>query len=154
MAELISSAQWDNFRQAINNASATFGAQPIIWNAVTKRLAFSGDERNADGISQITLMGYCQYNVYKLWPGQRETVSGEIDKESVAIILNKAYLRGLNYLNSDGNFDFNPDTDTFTINGEIYYPAGNTQAAQAYDSPLEIYIILKRTPVKTGHTPY
>jgi hypothetical protein len=154
MGELISEADWAAYRQIINDASDTFGQQPITWNVVTKRLAFSGDDRDPDTISHISLVGLCQYNVFKLWPNTKESDGGELDKESMAIILNKDYLRNLGYLNGDGNFNYNPEMDNFTINGEIYYPAGDTQVSQAFDDPLHIYIILKRTPTPTGQTVY
>lgn len=154
MAELISSAEWAAYRQVINDASDTFGQQLITWNAVSKRLAFSGDERDSDEITYISLRGLCQYNIFKLWPNTKESDAGELDKESMAIILNKDYLNSLHYLNSQGNFIYNPETDTFTINGEKYYPAGDTQVAQTHEDPLHIYIILKRTPTPTGDTIY
>jgi len=152
--QLISDAEWSTYRQIIKDASDTFGQQIITWNVVSKRLAFSGDERDPDVVSHIPLVGLCQYNVFKLWPNSKETETGELDKESMAIILNKDYLGALGYLNGNGNFNYNPEMDTFTINGETYYPSGDTPASQAFDDPMLIYIILKRSPTLSGSKVY
>lgn len=152
--ELLTDADWAAYRQLIKDASDTFGQQTIIWNSVTKRLAFSGDERNPDEITQISLPCLVQYNVFKLWPNSKETDTGELDKESVAVIFNRDYLNDMHYLNAHGNFEYNPDTDFFTLNGEKYYAAGDTHAGQAHDTPLHVYLILKRTPTRTGERVY
>lgn len=152
--ELLDNAQWQQFRQAINDASDTFNNAIVIWKHVTKRLAFSGDERNPDTIEQRNLRALIQYNVYKLWPSNRETETGALDKESIAMILNKEHVSALGYLTADGHLDFNPETDTFMVDGEEFYPDVDTPVSQASTSPLLLYIILKKTQPITGTTKY
>lgn len=154
MVELISDSNWAAFRQAINSASQTFNKQVITWHKHNKKLSYDGNENNPIGYTDVTLLGLIQYNVYKLWPNGKESESGEVDKTSMALILNKDYLAELGYTNSNGYFSYSPEFDYFTVEGIDYYPSGETPAAQSETDPLLVYVILKRTPLKTGNYPY
>jgi hypothetical protein len=148
---LISNAQWQIFRQTINNASATFNTANIIWKHLTKRLAFDGDDRpNTTDFEDIPLLALVQYNVFRVWPADKLTDQGKIQKDAVVVILNKDYLRDLGYINANGNFNYLPDYDRFWVDNKPYKEMGGSQASQALVDPLLIYLILAPEELDTG----
>jgi hypothetical protein len=149
--QLISSEQWAAYRQVINNASDTFNAEVITWKHLIKKLDYHGDDRYGNvAYEEISLNVLIAYNVYRVWPIDKLTDKGFLAKDSAVLIINKDYLRGLGYINTNGNFNFNPDMDRFIINGVLHKCMGDTEASQAHDDPLLEYIIVVREEVPTG----
>ena len=151
---LISSAQWSAFRQVINNASESFNAELITWKQLTKKLDYDGDDKygNTTYVSH-SLNALINYNVFRVWPIDKLTEKGFLEKDSAVIILNKDYLRGLGYINANGNFNFDASLDRFLIKGILYKCFGNTEASQSHDDPLLEYIIVVKDEVATGQSP-
>jgi hypothetical protein len=151
----ISIFQWQTYKGIINNAHTIFNQDSIDWVRHTHGLQRYGeDNRLLDKNSTITLKCLINYNVYRSWPMTKETESGAIDKESMAVMFNKAYLNGLGYINANNNFDFDPGLDVFIHQGQNFRASGETPAAQAYDDPLLVIIILKRMETNTGDKKY
>jgi hypothetical protein len=151
----ISDAQWAAYKGIINNAHDYFNQDTVTWVRHTHGLQrFGEDSKSIDKSVNIDLKCLMNYNVYRSWPMSEETPSGQIDKESICIIFNKAYLSSLGYINSNNNLDFDPGRDYFIHQGQILKPAGETPAAQAGDDPLLIYIIARRTQIPTGSNKY
>jgi len=148
----ISDADWLNYENVINQASDTFGKEIITWNRLNKAISrFGEDDPSSSGFTVISLECLVQYNANRTWPINKETQSGELDKENIMIILNKEYLRVNNYLDANGYFDFRPDRDTFELHGQKYKPAGDTEVAQTNKNPLLMFVILERMILPTGH---
>lgn len=149
---LIDSSIWHKYRQLINNASASFNNEDIIWHRLTIRLDRDGEDsgNSPNSYQEITLKSLIQYNVFRTWPIDRSTDTGLINNQSIMIIFNKDYLNELGYINQNNNFDLNPDADFFTLHGVDYKPMGDTPAAQADNDPLLIFIICERMRVASG----
>lgn len=150
MDALLSAADWANFRQAINSASATFNKQIIIWARANVKLDYNGNDDTSHQYELINLECLCNYNIIPSWSVDKLTETGMVDKEGIPIILNKDYLRGLGYLNSEGMMDFDLSTDYFILQGIKYKVRGDTQAAQANTDPLLQYLVIIRDNPQTG----
>ncbi len=147
--ELLTSAQWNTFREAINNASDTFNKKLITWHKFTRRVARYGEDESSN-FTLITLRALIANNFYKTWPDESREPTGEKDDTSLVMILNKEYLRGLGYLNSNNYFIINPGMDYFTIDGIEYETKGDTNTSQAESDDLLVYLRLDRKQPKTG----
>ena len=148
---MITDGQWANYRSIINNAHNYFNQDIITWVRHTHGLQRYGeDNKTIDQTVSISLRCLISYNVYRSWPMTKETEGGALDEESMLIMLNKDYLRGLGYINSNQNLDMDPGLDYFMHQGQKLRAAGETPAAQAKDDPLFIFIILKRMETLTG----
>lgn len=147
--ELLTSAQWNTFRDVIDNASDTFNKKLITWHKFNRRVARYGEDSSSN-YTLVTLKALISNNFYKSWPDENRHQSGENDDTSVVLILNKNYLRGLGYLNSDNYFEINPGRDYFTIDGIEYETKGDTNTSQAESDDLLVYIRLDRRQPKTG----
>lgn len=141
---MLSAQQWAAYRQVINNASASFNQEDVIWNRVSIKLDRDGDDASPPTFTTVNLKALIQYNVYRTWPINRSTDTGLVDNQSIMIILNKDYLAGLGYINSNNNFPFDLGFDYFTLHGLDYKPMGDLHASQAGDDPLFIHIICER----------
>jgi len=151
----ISDAQWQVYTNIINQAHDFFNQEDIIWVRHSYGLQRWGeDNKTIDKSDIINLKCLINYNVFRTWPMTKETESGIIDKESVAIIFNKNYLQSLGYINSNGNFNFDPGLDYFTHQGQKLRASGEMPAAQAKDNPLLVILILKRMETNTGNNKY
>jgi len=151
----ISDQQWAAYANIINNAHNFFNQDIITWVRHTYGLQRWGeDNKTLEKSISIDLKGLISYNVYRSWPMTKETESGTIDKESVLVIFNKNYLHGLGYINSNGNFNFDPGVDYFIHQGQKLRASGETPMSQAKDNPLLIGIILKRMETVTGSNKY
>jgi hypothetical protein len=149
----ISPALWANFRQLINSSSESFFNASIVWHKIKNRLSYDGDRDNFE-YDNIVITCYINYNFVRVWSTEKETESGEIDKGTVALLFNKDYLKSWNFIDSQGDFIFNPEFDYFTVQGEKMMYAGNTQVSLANDDPCFIQIIVERAPLPTGKNIY
>lgn len=151
----ITDAQWQAFRDAINSAHDFFNQDIVTWmKRVYGIQRFGEDDSTIPQYTPINLRCLISYNVFRTWPINEETTSGQLDKESVCMILNVNYLSGLGYLDPDGNLNFNPGDDYFIFQGQKYRATGDLPVSQAKDAPLLIYVILKRLGPNTGTIKY
>lgn len=145
--------QWDKHIDAINE----FHEDAFQQDVVLKRY-FVIDDPDGEDYNQrsedVNLKGLIQYNYFRSWPMTQSTESGELDKESILLYLNIGYLESISMVDSNKNLLFDPGHDRFIINGLVYKAMGDSQAAQAKDNPLLIFIILKREETNTGQDRY
>lgn len=152
---MLSTAQWLQYRNVINLASAGFNKDVITWRKFSRGFQRYGEDTvTNEHHDDISLNCLISYNVFRTWPMSNETISGLVDKESIVVILNKDYLKGLGYLNANGFFEMDPGKDIFIHRGIEYRSAGETEVAQAGDDPLMYYIILSREESNTGDDKY
>ncbi len=101
----ISDAQWGVYKNIINNAHNFFNQDEITWVRDNRGLQRYGeDDGNLKNTDTITLKCLINYNVYRSWPMTKESESGTIDKESIAVLFNKKYLNDLGYINANGKW--------------------------------------------------
>jgi hypothetical protein len=148
---MLSAVEWADYAQIINQFMMQDSAlKPIVW----KRFVYGVDrymEDNAGANYQnITINVLLNYNYFRTWPITFTTESGELDRQSVQVIINKQYLRNLGYISADNNFVFNPDKDTIFIDGKPHRVMGDTMASQASDKDLLVTFIAKREELKTA----
>ena len=147
-------AEWQEYKDIINEFNLDDSNQEdITWRRLTSNLNRFGED---DGVitNDVNIKGLIQYNYFRAWPANRSSVSGELDKESLLLWLNIEYLRTNGWLTASNQFAFRPGEDRFIINGEVFKATGNSQAAQASDEPLLVFIILKAEETDTGELVY
>ncbi len=149
MSGVMSQGIWDAYINVINAYSDSVSEQEITWHHMISNIDRwqEGMEKEFENRSMTTLVAY---NTFRTWPVDIRTDTGIIDKEYCHLYLNMKYLRDNNWLTPNGVFAFNPDFDRFTINGQIYKPAGDTGTAQANIAPVFQILILEREEAVTG----
>ena len=141
---LITDKSWDKFSRIISDFVDTdVGKQTILWKKRITQPSSFGEDSGKKYID-IPLEVLIDYNVYRNWPMNRSTFSGEIDKQSIAIIISSRLLEELGYLDKDGYWDFDEGLDRFVLNGKFYRSSGDTTSSQAKNKALLFQVILKR----------
>lgn len=146
-------ADWDMHNNAINDWQEDAFQEDIILHRMVTTLSLHGEDNNIVP-EDIPLKGLVQYNVFRSWPIDQATDTGEIDKQSCMVFLNKKWLRDQGLNNTDDELEYDPAVDRFSIKGTKYMPAGDSDIAQSHDNPLLFFIILKREEVNTGSQRY
>lgn len=141
---LISKKTWDSYKKVINSASDTFNQVVITWKKSKGGLDRFMEDNETERFENIELKALAEYNKNRVWPTTFYTEAGEIDRETEVIILNLNYLKGLGYLNKDGNFILEPSTDRIIHKGIVYKCSGMTALSQAADEDLLIQLILQK----------
>jgi hypothetical protein len=90
------------------------------------------------------------YNFMRSWPITFTTETGEVDRQSVQMMLLKKDLADNGYLNSYGYLNFNPAQDLFIFDGMVWKAVGDTAVSQVDGDDLIITIILKRQELSTA----
>lgn len=147
---MISKKIWDNYKKVINSASDTFNQSTVIWKRSLGGLDRFGEDNSTERFEEIVLFHLADYNKNRIWPITHYTETGELDHQTEVLIFNLNYLNGLGYLNENGNFIFQPDTDRFIHKGIIWKCSGLTPLAQAADEDLLLQAILQKDPVATS----
>lgn len=150
----LTAADWQEYKDILNEFHLDdSNLQDVVWQRLVTNLSRFGEDDN-EVRTNLLIKGLVQYNYFKSWPTNQTTVSGEVDKESLMLWLNIDYLSTNGWLTSNGQFNFRPGEDRFIIRGELYKALGDSQAAQASDEPLLVFIILKREETETGDLVY
>jgi len=149
---MISDADWTKYIDIINDFQAVAFQQTVTWKRtrVVRNRWQEGDNIRTEDVS---IKGLIQYNIFRNWPINKTTKTGQIDEESCQLLLNYQYLVDNGWVNANGQFDFDPGLDKFVIEGLIYKPMGDAKAAQAKDKPLLVFIILQREETSTSVSP-
>lgn len=150
---LVDDNDWQEYRDMINEFHEDAFQQDIIWKKEVTSRDYNGEDSNIRYESK-TLKGLAHYNYFRAWPLNQATEAGEIDKESVLVYFNLKYLEGEGLLNQHGQFEFDPVSDRFEINGVGYKNKGESQAGQVSTDPILTFIILKREETNTGSHKY
>lgn len=143
---------WQAYQDTLNEWQEDMFQQPVTWESKRKTRTVHGEYQERP--SSIELKGLIQYNYFRSWPITKIKDSGEVDKESMILYLNIKYLADNGWANMAGQFMFDPGYDRFIVNGVTYKAMGESQAAQAHDKPLFLFIILKREELSTSDTKY
>ena len=148
----LSSLDWQKYKDAINSAHTDFNQEDITWKRSTVFMDRFGEDPSGTGevFQDVTLKVLIQSNYFRSWPVTSTSESGELDKESLVVILNYKYLKDNGYTTAENYFDFKPDLDRFIIKGRAYKSFGDLDASYANDEPLLFYLILKREKTDTG----
>lgn len=148
----ITDAEWAEYRDIIDEAHSDFNQQVIkLWK---KDPGIDRYQENDVTYTDTDLLCLIQYNIFRTWPMAKDTPSGILDEESIAIYLNITYLNSISMLTADGNLKFDPGVDYFELQGLRYRSAGETPVAQAKNQPLMLLLILKRIPINTAEGKY
>lgn len=135
---------WENYSKIVSDfMDMDVGLQPILWKRFIDHPLSWGEDIGSNYID-IELKGLIQYNAFRVWPISRGTTSGEIDGQSLAVLISRASLEEKGYINSNGYWKFDGPRDIFIIDGIPYKASGDTEVSQAKDKPLMFLIILKR----------
>lgn len=105
-----------------------------------------------DSDNPIFLPCLINYNYLRSWPITAYTDTGEVDKQSMQILLSKKYLQDTGFLTSDGYWQYSPAFDRFYIDGMELKASGDTAASQAFNDDIFITIIMIRTLKDTRDT--
>ena len=152
---MLTPAQWQQYRDVIDLASESFNQDIVTWYRFTRsRQRYGEDASSGEHYDPIPLNTLVGYNIFRVWPMNKESAGGSLDAENIVIILNKKYLENLGYLNSDGFFDMTPGHDYFIHRGIQYRASGETEVSQAGDTVLMFYIVLSREETPTGSDKY
>ena len=152
---MISNGMWQVYKNLINKVHDDFNQDTITWKRFIRgKQRYGEDDISHDNYTDINLLCLIAYNVFRTWPMTAKSVAGDLDKESIVVILNKKYLEDLGYLNTNSFFDMDPGKDKFIHHGLEYRASGETQVSQAKDEPLLFYIILSRQETPTGTGKY
>jgi hypothetical protein len=143
-ASLVPNKSWDKYKKVITTfIDQDAGRQTIIWAKNVDQLLTHGEDY-IPKYYPIEIEALCYYNAFRNWPIDKATIAGELDEETLSILISTEYVRKIGYLNKNGYWDFNWSMDRFVINGIVYKPSGDTQVAQAKDQALVFMVILKR----------
>lgn len=147
---MISPQEWSEFAAVINEFAHEVSQQVVIWNRVNKKLPRYGEgEQSTSSIGLRGLVGY-SFSTGIAFNTNSAQAKGTTEKLNCYVLFSKEYLASLGYITSQGNFDFTPGSDTFTIDGVTYRWSGDSPLAPAYDQTLLIMVVLERAINITG----
>lgn len=136
--------KWGAYKKLIGDFMDQDAAlKPIKWLIYMEAPSLYG-EGSEPKYKATDLNVLISYNVYRTWPINSSTVSGEVDKETLVILVSKKYLLESNLLDVNGYWNIDITRDRFLIDGIIYSSSGDTLSSQASDSDLLFMVILKR----------
>lgn len=151
---IIDKKTWGDLAALVNEATnqGDFSNKHITWRRKKAVLTeFAEDQDSFTNFEDVDLLVLCNYNFLRSWPVTAETESGQLDRQSIQLMINKQYLRDLGYINSSNYIKYNPDYDRFILDGVTYRAMGDTPASQALDDDLFISIIIQREETFTGN---
>jgi len=151
MSNLLGAAGWQKFKDAMWDAHETFHQKTITWRKLKSRQHRYGEDDTANSYTDYSLKVQCNYNLLRTWPISFRTETGDLDRQSVQLLINKRYLSEQGYLNSNGLFAYNPAEDLFVIDGLVHIPVGDSPGSQAYEDDILFTIIVKRDEGTTGN---
>ena len=146
---LLGTTGWDKFVSAMTDAHDTFHQKEITWRRLKSELNFHGEDNTVNGYTDVTLRVQLNYNLMRTWPIAFRTETGDLDRQSVQIMINKLYLNGLGYIGANGRFTYDASQDKFIIDGLVHIPVGDTAGSQAYEDDILFTIIVKRDETET-----
>lgn len=152
MSQLITDADWADFKNAMDDAHNTFNQKTIKWFKYREGNNIYGEEIGPSE-APVELKVLVNANYMRTWPSTIVSETGETDEESTQLFINKEYLRLKGYLTPANYFDYDPANDRFEIDGLMYKPFGDTGASQFGSNnsdDVHILIILKRITTPTG----
>lgn len=150
MVSLLNDAQWQKVIKELNNAHPTFNTDTVYWYRSIMRLDRFGEDSDEQFAPPIALKALMQYNAFRTWPLNTQTSSGELDTQSVVMLINNSYAKQNGWVNENGYFNYNFDADRFVHLGIEYKATGDTPLSQTPIGPILTQIVLKREERPTG----
>lgn len=152
--DIVGIQNWDEFKKLMGDAHDTFNQKIILWKRRNADLDRYGEDvlPPADATSNIYLKVLLNYNYMRTWPITFTSDTGEMDRQSIQMLINKDYLKSLGYINSNGYFEYNSDHDRFIVDGLVHKASGDTVVSQIPQDDILVSIILKREETPTGKT--
>lgn len=154
--DLVGAAEWAIYKDLIGvQAHDTFFQETVIWRRFDYGLDQYGEDNLNVQFTDIPLKCLFSYNYFRQWQIDQSTPSGEIDKQSEAVIFSLAYLKAQTapaILDANNFWDYELIKDRFIHRGLVYIIKGDTFISQGPDEPLLFMIILKREETDTGST--
>jgi len=148
---MISPIEWATFSDTLDAFNLEVGTQQVGWSHITVNLPRYG-EGEAPTTEQRNIYCIVSYNAFRVWPIEKETSAGSLDKEYCHLLLNNNYLASEGWLNNQKFFEYDP-RDTFTVNGKEHEVAGITPVSQDKGDPLYTILVLKRKTTNTSSIP-
>lgn len=145
---LVSDQDWKNFGDLMYEAHKSFSQKIITWVRNDVKISRWREDPHPAPI-EVNLEVLLNYNYMRTWPISNITETGETDEQSVQVLINKQYLKENNWLNTDGYFIYNTDSDRFIIDGLEYKPFGDTAVSQGKTDDFIISLVLKRKVIPT-----
>lgn len=145
MSYLVSDKMWSKYKHIVQNfIDRDAGLQEVIW---LKHLQYPlpfGEDNDEDNYESIPLQALINYNSFRTWPLNVGTPSGELDEINCAMLVSQNQLVEKQLVNEKGYWNFDCVLDRFIINGETYISKGDSQVAQAKDTPIVFQVLLRR----------
>lgn len=140
---------WQDLKSLVDletGSEGTFSNKTLIWKRKLSVLTEFREEQDsrADYDVDVELPVIFNYNYLRSWPVTNQTSTGQLDRQSIQVLINKQFLKDNNFLNSDGYFNFKSDYDRFVTDGIWYRAMGDTPASQVANTDLFITIIIQR----------
>lgn len=150
---LISSAEWEMYKQSQELASTNFNKTVITHRKYEVFKDRFGEDPMGMGAQFVDYDIECNIlsNYFRSWPMGDVKVSGEIDEENATLIIHYPFLRDNDMLTPEGYFDFDPARDEFIIKGRRWKAYGDIDVSYAHDEPMYFWLILKRYNTETGN---
>lgn len=150
---LITAEDFTEFNEVINDALESFSTKTLLWYRKISNLSDFMEDTGDLGNMQappIAIPVLCNYNYMRSWPITRNTDAGEVDKQSVQILISKKWLNSNGYLTNEGYFNYSPSLDRFRIDGLVHKSQGDTLVSQS-NTDLIFSMILTREETTTGN---
>lgn len=140
----VPNAAWDKYKDIISRFMNQDAArQTIIWARHVNQMLSHGEDY-IPKFFNVEIEGLCNFNYFRSWPINVETVTGELDEENLSVLISRDYLQEHGYLDKNGYWKLNWSQDRFVIEGQIYKPFGDSNIAQAKDESVCFMVILRR----------
>lgn len=147
----VTAEDWALFNEAMDLAHESFNQKTILWRRFSQILDNFQEDMAQSTYEDIELKVLIHYNTFRTWPVNFGLPEGDLERTNCVLIINRNYLREQEHLTSEGNFNFGSrHLDQFIIQGIEYRNFGETEASQAYDDGVHLYIILQRQETTSG----
>lgn len=154
----VGTKSWSRYRRIINDFHHDAFQNELHWFKYLYSLDRFGEDTKSNSLYEERVVKcLVQYDTIRNWPINRETTTGDIDKESIVVYINLKYLQNRGWVRMEGNrgtiMDIDSVKDYFILDGVKYRPSGDKPVAQASDKPLLFRIVLKREELENQDKP-
>jgi hypothetical protein len=147
MGPLLSDEFWAYFASIQKDAFETFGQDTLTYYKKEYNMDYFGEDGTDDNtlFTQYDLPILINYNYYRVWGVNTNSQAGEVEGQSISVLINKDKLREVQpaLMDDRNNFIFDSGKDYFIHRGTRYTSQGETFISQAASNPLLIMLILQ-----------
>lgn len=146
MANKVGAPAWDHFKHLIGvDAHDTFNKEILVWKKYTSFSVNQDYNEEKSGQFEIrkleVLLGF---NYFRSWPITKHYVSGALDNQNMIALMSKEWLKSKGWLNEHNYIDLDTENDRFIHAGIQYKIEGDSAMSQAYDTPVQMHLVLRR----------